>query len=294
MEIKRVGVVGCGLMGAGIVQLALLNGYEVVVGEANEALLEAGLKRVDNAIAKLVEKGSISQEAGRERFNALKGTVSLEPFRECDLVIEAIVENLQAKKDLFMALDSICKRDTIMASNTSSLPITQVAACSARPEQFIGLHFFNPAPVMPLVEIVKTVATPAALLDTATVFVKSLNKVPVIAKDNAGFIVNLLLTAYLLDAMRAVGEGVASVEDIDAAMKLGCNHPMGPLALADFIGLDTLCSASNIMFEEYREKRYAPPPILRRLVTLGYYGKKTGKGFYDWSNQKNPVAMKFA
>jgi 3-hydroxybutyryl-CoA dehydrogenase len=281
-------------MGAGIVQLALLNGYTVVVGEANEALLEAGLKRVDNAIAKLVEKGSISQEAGRERRDALTGTVSLELFRDCDLVIEAIVENLQAKKDLFTALDPICRRETIMASNTSSLPITQVAACSARPEQFIGLHFFNPAPIMPLVEVVKTVATPAALLDTATDFVRSLRKVPVVAKDNAGFIVNLLLTAYLLDAMRAVGEGVASVADIDAAMKLGCNHPMGPLALADFIGLDTLCSASNIMFEEYREKRYAPPPILRRLVTLGYYGKKSGKGFYDWSDQKNPVAMEFA
>ncbi|MGD0231428.1 MAG: 3-hydroxybutyryl-CoA dehydrogenase [Syntrophorhabdales bacterium] len=294
MEIGRVGVVGCGLMGAGIAQLVLLNGYEVVVGEANEALLETGLHRVNEAIKKQVEKGGITREVGQNCLGRLHGTVSLDAFKGCGLVIEAIVENLQAKKDLFMALDTISEKDTIMASNTSSLPITEIAACSSRPEQFIGLHFFNPVPVMSLVEVVKTVATPAALVDAATAFVKSIKKVPVIAKDNAGFIVNLLLTAYLLDAMRAVGEGVASIQDIDTAMKLGCNHPMGPLALADFIGLDTIHSAANTMFEEYKEKRYAPPPVLKRLVTLGYYGKKTGRGFYDWSDPRNPVPMEIA
>jgi 3-hydroxybutyryl-CoA dehydrogenase len=281
-------------MGAGIAQLALLNGYEVVVGEANEAFLEAGLQRVNGAINKLADKASITPEAKQKALADLQGTVSLEAFKGCGLVIEAIVENLQAKKELFTALDSICEKNTIMASNTSSLPITQIAACSSRPEQFIGLHFFNPATVMPLVEVVKTVATPAALVDTAIAFVKSIRKVPVIAKDNAGFIVNLLLTAYMLDAMRAAGEGVASIRDIDTAMKLGCNHPMGPLALADFIGLDTIYSAANTMFEEYREKRYAPPPVLRRLVTLGYYGKKTGRGFYDWSDPKNPAPRELA
>jgi 3-hydroxybutyryl-CoA dehydrogenase len=204
-------------------------------------------------------------------------------------VIEAVFEEMSVKKKLFKDLDAACKKETIFVTNTSSLSVSEIAASTSRPEQFAGFHFFNPATVMPLVEVIKTIATPPGLLQTMLDFGRKLGKTPVIAKDNAGFIVNLFLTPYLMDAMRGLAEGVASVEDIDAAMKLGCNHPMGPLMLSDFIGLDVLLSGSSRMFEEYKEKRYAPPPILRKLVMMGYLGQKTGKGFYDRSDPKNPV-----
>jgi 3-hydroxybutyryl-CoA dehydrogenase len=293
MEIKKVGVMGCGIMGAGIVQVVLQASFPVTVGEANEQLLAGGLKRIKGALDKAVEKGTLTPEKRDGAFGRITGTVSPADFADCDLIIEAIVENLEAKTKLFSALDAICPPDTIMASNTSSLPISQIAVTTRRPERFVGLHFFNPATVMSLVEVVKTIGTADKVLETAITFVKALGKVPVLAKDNAGFIVNLLLTAYMLDAIRAVGEGVATVQDIDTAMKLGCNHPMGPLTLADFIGLDTIYSSGNIMFEEYREKRYAPPPLLTRMVTMGHCGRKSGRGFYDYTDPRNPVPCNF-
>jgi len=288
MNIRKVGVIGCGAMGAGIAQVVLQGGYEVIVREMNEALLSKGLERVKASFEKLVAKQALSRESAEATLKKLGGTVSLEPLSDCDLIIEAIFENLDAKMDQFRALDKICKKETIFASNTSSLSITEMAAATSRKEQFIGLHFFQPAPVMPLVEVVRTISVGPELLKTSLDFVKSLGKVPILAKDQAGFIVNLLFTPFMLDAMRVASNGVASIEDIDRGMKLGLNHPMGPLMLADYIGLELIFNAANVMFEEYRESRYAPPPILRKMVTMGYLGLKTKRGFYDWSDPKNP------
>lgn len=289
MTIKQVGVVGCGAMGAGIAQLSLQAGYSVIVREMDETLLHKGMDRVKNGLEKLLQKGTLSAADKDAMLQRLSGTVSFGELAACDIIVEAVFEDIQIKKDLFKNLDSLCKKETILASNTSSLSVSDMAAATSRPAQFIGMHFFNPATVMPLVEIIKTIATSPDTLQTALDFSKSLGKVPVLAKDNAGFIVNLFLTPYLMDAMRAAGEGVASVEHIDMAMKLGCNHPMGPLMLADFIGLDVLIKGAATLFEEYKDKRYAPPPILKRMVTMGYLGLKSGRGFYDWSDLKHPV-----
>jgi 3-hydroxybutyryl-CoA dehydrogenase len=289
MTFKHIGIVGCGSMGAGIAQLALQAGYSVSVREINEDFLRKGLDRVKGGIEKLVQKGALTAESRDDMVRRLSGTVALEDLGACDLVIEAVFEDLQIKKELFKTLDGMCKKETVFATNTSSLSVSEMAASTSRPEQFVGMHFFNPATVMPLVEIIGTVSTPQELLQAAIAFGTSLGKVPVVAKDNAGFIVNLFLTAYLMDAIRGVSEGVASVEHLDTAMKLGCNHPMGPLMLADFIGLDVLIKGAVSLFEEYKDKRYAPPPLLKRMVTLGYYGLKSGKGFYDWSDPKKPV-----
>ena len=291
MPIKLLGIVGCGTMGAGIAQLALQSGYNVCVREINQTLLDKGLAKINKGLEKLCEKGALKNEEKDDLFKRLKGTTSFDDLKECDMVIEAVFEDIKVKTEVFMSLDPICKKETIFASNTSSLPITQMAAPMSRKDKFIGLHFFNPVSVMPLVEVIKTIVTDNKAVQTAMDFVTSLKKHPVLAKDNAGFIVNLLLTPYLLDAIRASGEGVASTEDIDAGMKLGCNHPMGPLMLADFIGLDVLCNAANILFDEYKEKRYAPPPMLTKMVAMGYLGNKSGKGFYDWSDPRNPKAI---
>jgi 3-hydroxybutyryl-CoA dehydrogenase len=293
MAIEKVGIVGCGAMGSGIVQVVLASGYEVIVRETDQALLDKGLERVEASLKKLVKKEAMTQETMEATLKRLTGTVSLEPIGDCDLIIEAVFEDLQVKTDLFKALDTICRKDAIFASNTSSLSITQMAGATSRKEQFIGIHFFQPAPVMPLVEVVKTISAAPEIVKIALDFVKSLGKVPVLAMDNSGFIVNLLLTPFMLDAMRAAANGVASIRDIDTGMKLGLNHPMGPLMLADFIGLDLIFNASNTMFEEYRESRYAPPPVLRKMVMLGYLGLKTKRGFYDWSNPKNPKPIDF-
>jgi 3-hydroxybutyryl-CoA dehydrogenase len=291
MPIKLLGIVGCGTMGAGIAQLALQSGYNVCVREINQTLLDKGLAKINKGLEKLCEKGALKNEEKDDLLKRLKGTTSFDDLKECDMVIEAVFEDIKVKTEVFMSLDPICKKETIFASNTSSLPITQMAAPMSRKDKFIGLHFFNPVSVMPLVEVIKTIVTDNKAVQTAMDFVTSLKKHPVLAKDNAGFIVNLLLTPYLLDAIRASGEGVASTEDIDAGMKLGCNHPMGPLMLADFIGLDVLCNAANILFDEYKEKRYAPPPMLTKMVAMGYLGNKSGKGFYDWSDPRNPKAI---
>jgi len=291
MEIKKVAVVGCGAMGSGIVQVVLQSGYEVIVREADQAFLEKGLEKVKASLEKLVKKKVLTEEVRDATLKRLTGTVSLDSLADCELIIEAVFEDLQIKIDLFKELDMVCRKDAVFASNTSALSITEMAASISRKERFLGMHFFQPAPVMPLVEVVKTISTAPEILQTALGFVKSLGKVSILAKDQAGFIVNLLLTPFMLDAMRAASNGVASIEDIDKGIKLGLNHPMGPLMLADYIGLDLIFNAGNVMFEEYRESRYAPPPVLRKMIMMGYLGLKTKRGFYDWSDPKSPKPM---
>lgn len=287
--IKKVGILGCGTMGAGITQVVLEAGYGATVREIDPPLLNKGLMTIKKGLERSAEKGTLSTAKKEEALGRLSGTLLMEDLKDCDVIIEAVFEEIGVKKDLFISLDGICPRETIFASNTSSLPIIEMAASTSRPECFLGLHFFNPVPVMPLVEVIKTIVTSSAVLSTAVDFAKSLGKTPIIAKDNAGFIVNLLLAPYLMGAIHAVANGVASIQDVDTGMKLGCGHPMGPLMLADFIGLDVLCKAGHTMFEEFKERRYAPPPLLVQMVRLGYTGKKSGKGFYDWSDPKKPV-----
>jgi 3-hydroxybutyryl-CoA dehydrogenase len=285
MAIQKVGVVGCGLMGAGIAQVCAEAGYSVVVREVSEELLKKGLGRVESFLKKGIEKGKISPERLREIMGRLNGTTDLEALGTSDLVIEAVVENLETKREAYGVLDRVCGPQTIFASNTSSLSITEMAAATKRPQRFVGLHFFNPVPLMKLVEVVRSPLTDPAVFDEAYAFAKSLGKTPVKAADKTGFIVNRLLVPYLLDAIRALEEGVGSVADIDEGMRLGCGHPMGPLTLLDFVGLDTTYYIANIMFDEFREKRFAPPPLLKRMVQAGMDGKKSGKGFYDYSRE---------
>jgi len=294
MKIEKIAVIGCGAMGAGISQVVLQAGYEVIVREVDENLLDKGLGKIRGSLEKLVSRKVIAEEAMNSSLKRLHGTVSLDPLADCDLIIEAVFEDLQVKMDQFKALDKACKKGALFASNTSSLSITQMAAATSRKESFIGMHFFQPAPVMPLVEVVRTIAVSTELIETALDFVRSLGKVPILARDQAGFIVNRLFTPFMLDAMRAASSGVASIEDIDCGMKLGLNHPMGPLMLADYIGLDLILHAGEVMFEEFREGRFAPPPVLRKMVLMGYLGIKTRKGFYDWSDPKDPKPMKLS
>jgi 3-hydroxybutyryl-CoA dehydrogenase len=291
VPIERIGVVGCGLMGSGIAQTAAQAGFPVIVREVSPGLLEKGLKIIETNLARLVEKGTLSDAARNEARSRLRSTTSLDELRGCDIVIEAIVEQLPAKRELFAALDTLCPPAAIFASNTSSLSITELAFTTRRPERFVGLHFFNPVPVMKLVEVVRTIATAPAVLDEVAAFGAKLGKTPVRVSDCTGFIVNRLLVPYLLDAVRALEEGVASIEDMDNSMKLGCGYPMGPFTLLDFVGLDTTVHIANIMFEEFHEKRFAPPPLLKRMVLAGWIGRKTGRGFYDYSDPQKPRAM---
>ena len=293
MAIQRVGVVGCGLMGSGIAQVCAAAGFETVVREVAPELVDKGLKGIEKNLARLVEKGTITEAAKGEIRGRLKGTTAVEDLKDCDLVIEAIIEQLPAKRELFAALDKICPASTIFASNTSSLTITEIATSTKRPQRFVGLHFFNPVPVMKLVEVVRTIATDAAVYEEVVAFGAKLGKSAVRAHDSTGFIVNRLLVPYLLDAIRALEEGVGSIEDIDNSMKLGCGHPMGPLTLLDFVGLDTTYYIANIMFEEFKERRFAPPPLLKRMVLAGWNGRKAGRGFYDYADPAKPVAGKF-
>jgi 3-hydroxybutyryl-CoA dehydrogenase len=292
MAIEKVGVVGCGLMGAGIAQVSATAGYATLVREVSPELLDKGLKGIDKNLARLVEKGTLTEAAESEIRGRLKGTTVMEDLKDCDLVIEAIIEQLPAKRELFGALDRLCPGNTIFASNTSSLTITEIATATKRPQRFVGLHFFNPVPVMKLVEVVKTIATDAALYEEMVAFGTKLGKTAVRANDSTGFIVNRLLVPYLLDAIRALEEGVGSIEDIDNSMKLGCGHPMGPLTLLDFVGLDTTYYISQIMFDEFKERRFAAPPLLKRMVLAGWNGRKAGRGFYDYSDPQKPVAQK--
>ncbi len=291
MPIEKVGVVGCGLMGSGIAHVAAQSGCDVIVREVSQQLVDKGLQSIEKNLARQVEKGTL-QAADRDKIRArLKGTTNLEDFKDRDIVIEAIIEQLPAKKELYGALDKICPKQTIFASNTSSLSITEMATFTARPDRFIGMHFFNPVPVMKLVEVIRTIATDPKVFDEAVAFGARLGKTVVRTSDRTGFIVNRLLVPYLLDAVRALEEGVASVEDIDNSMKLGCGHPMGPLTLLDFVGLDTTFYISQIMFDEFKEKRFASPPLLKRMVLAGWNGRKAGRGFYDYSDPAKPKAL---
>jgi 3-hydroxybutyryl-CoA dehydrogenase len=293
MAIQKVGVVGCGLMGSGIAQVCAQSGFTTVVREVSSELVEKGLKSIEKNLARLVEKGTLTESAKGEVRSRLNGTTSLEDLKNCDLIVEAIIEQLPVKRELFGALDKLCPPQTIFASNTSSLTITEIAAATKRPGRFVGLHFFNPVPVMKLVEVVKTISTDPAVYDEMVAFGAKLGKTPVRASDSSGFIVNRLLVPYLLDAIRALEEGVGSVVDIDNSMKLGCGYPMGPFTLLDFVGLDTTYYISQIMFDEFKEKRFAAPPLLKRMVLAGWNGKKSGRGFYDYSDPANPKPIAF-
>jgi 3-hydroxybutyryl-CoA dehydrogenase len=282
MAIRKVGVLGAGLMGSGIAEVCAKSGYETRVREVSDELVKKGMGRIDGSLAKAVEKGKLAapdRDATRERLSA---TTRLADLADCDIVIEAIVENLETKKETYRELDAACPPSTIFCSNTSSLTITELSAATRRPDRFAGLHFFNPVPVMKLVEVVRTIATSAETLATVTEFARSLGKEPIRTHDNSGFIVNRLLVPYLLDAVRALEDGVGTREDIDKGMELGCGHPMGPLKLLDFVGLDTTYAIAEIMFDEYREKRFAPPPLLKRMVLAGRTGRKSGRGFYEY------------
>ena len=294
MEIRKVGVLGCGLMGSGIAQVAASAGFETVVKEVSEDLIKKGFGGIEKSLAKFAEKGTITADQQKEIRGRLSGTTSFADLADCDIIIEAIIENLDEKRSTYKQLDDLCKPETIFASNTSSLSITQMmtATSAERQQRFIGMHFFNPVPLMKLVEVVKTILTDDDVYEQAVEFGKKLGKVPVRAGDKTGFIVNRLLVPYMLDAIRALEEGVGSIVDIDNAMKLGCGYPMGPFTLGDFVGLDTTYYIAEIMFNEFREKRFAPPPLLKRMVLAGLYGRKSGRGFYDYTKDaKNPTPM---
>jgi 3-hydroxybutyryl-CoA dehydrogenase len=288
-EIKSVGVLGCGLMGSGIAQTAAAAGFATIVREVNDALCQKGQAGITGQLARLVEKGKLDAAARDATLGRLRFTTTVADLRDCDIVIEAVVEDLELKNALWQELDALCPAATIFASNTSSLTIAAMAAATQRADRFVGLHFFNPVPVMKLVEVVRTVTTSDDTASRAYAFAQRLGKEPIRAKDNSGFVVNLLLVPYLLDAIRQLEHGVASVPDIDKAMALGCGYPMGPFTLLDFVGLDTTYKIAEIMFAEYREQRYAPPPLLKRMVLAGYYGRKSGRGFYDYANPKEPT-----
>ena len=283
MTIKKVGVLGCGLMGSGIAEVAAKAGYDTVVREVSQEFLDKGMARIGKSLGRAVEKGKLSEEDRHGVDARLRATTDLGDLADCDLVVEAIIENLEEKQRTLAELDEAVQDSAIFGSNTSSLTITQLAMATSRPHQFVGLHFFNPVPVMKLVEVVRTLMTDDTSFDSTFEFVRSLGKDPVACRDNSGFIVNRLLVPYLLDAIRAYEEGVGSLEDIDTGMRLGCGYPMGPFQLLDFVGLDTTYYIANIMFEEYREKRFAPPSLLKQMVTAGRHGRKSGRGFYDYS-----------
>lgn len=285
MKIKKVGVLGCGLMGSGIAEVTAAAGLDVVVREVSDELLEKGRGRIERSLGKAVDKGKLEPEARDKTLARIRGVIDLEELRDCDLVIEAIVENLEVKRKTFGTLDETVKKSALFASNTSSLTITEIAMSTKRPDQVVGLHFFNPVPRMRLVEVVRTLMSSDDSVERAAAFVRGLGKEPVTCRDTSGFIVNRLLVPYLLDAIRAYEEGVGSIEEIDKGMQLGCGHPMGPFTLLDFVGLDTTYSIANIMFDEYREKRYAPPPLLKQMVHAGRLGKKAGRGFYEYGDR---------
>jgi 3-hydroxybutyryl-CoA dehydrogenase len=296
MEINKVGVLGCGLMGSGIAQVAAMGGFETTVLEVEQKFLDKGFAGIEKSLSKFAErppeKGGITAQRKKEIQSRLKGTTKAGDLADCDIVIEAIIENVPAKKEMYAAIDAVVKKSAIFASNTSSISITELMTATKRPERFIGLHFFNPVPLMKLVEVVRTIATAPDVYEAAYEFAKKLGKVPVRAKDSTGFIVNRLLVPYMLDAIRAYEEGVGSIEDIDNAMKLGCGYPMGPFTLLDFVGLDTTYYITHVMFDEFKDQRFASPPLLKRLVMAGWYGRKSGRGFYDYADPSNPKVNK--
>ena len=291
MAIEKLGVVGCGLMGSGIAQTAAQAGLQVTVREVSTELIDKGFTNIDKSLARLVQRGALTAAERDAARNRLRGTAKLDDLAGCDFIIEAITEQLPAKKELFRALDAVCPPQTIYASNTSSLSITEMAVATRRPERFVGLHFFNPVPIMRLAEVIRTIATDPKVYEEVAAFAGRLGKTAVRTSDRTGFVVNRLLVPYLLDAVRALEEGVATIPDIDQAMKLGCGHPMGPLTLLDFVGLDTTYYIANIMYDEFKERRFAPPPLLKRMVMAGWNGRKSGRGFYEYSDPENPKPM---
>jgi 3-hydroxybutyryl-CoA dehydrogenase len=290
-DIRTVGVLGCGLMGSGIAEVIARAGYQTKVRELNDDLVAGGRARIEKSLGRAVEKGKLEGSVRDEVLGRISMTTDLESLRDADIIIEAVTEDIDIKNEMFRTLDAVCPPHTIFASNTSSLTIAEMAAATNRPHRFVGLHFFNPVPVMKLVEVVRTIAVEQDAFATAFDFARSLGKEPVEAKDTSGFIVNRLLVPYMLDAIRCLEQGLANTEDIDKSMTLGTGYPMGPFTLSDFVGIDTLYYIAEIMFDEFREPRFAPPPLLKRMVTLGYYGRKTRRGFYDYSGEK-PVAVK--
>lgn len=282
MEIKKVGIVGCGTMGNGIVIVCAQSGYEVVVSEINDEILKKGLDTIDSFLSKSVAKEKITQQDKDATMSRIKGTTDTKDFGDCDLVIEAATENMEMKKKIFAGLDKVCKKDAILATNTSCLSIIDIAAQTSQPEKVLGLHFMNPVPLMKLVEVVRTIATSEETLEIGREFGKAVGKTVVVAKDSPGFIANYLEMPYLLSSMRIMDAGVATKEDIDTTMNLGFNHPMGPLTLSDLIGLDTILFVVDAIYEETKDQQYAAPPLLRKMVTAGWLGRKTGKGFYDY------------
>jgi 3-hydroxybutyryl-CoA dehydrogenase len=282
MEIKKVGVVGCGLMGSGIAQVCAQSGYHVVVSEVNDALLNKGLASINGFLTKSVEKGKIAQQDKDATLNRIKGTTNVSDFADCDLVIEAVAENMDLKKKVFAELDKTCRRYSILATNTSVLSIIDISTATSRLDKVLGLHFMNPVPIMRLLEIVQTIATSDETIEICRGFGKSLGKTIVITKDTPGFIVNRLSIPFTLNAIRMLEAGIATREDIDAAVNLGLNHPMGPLTLADFLGIDTLYYAACDMYEKFKEPQYAPPVLLQKMIAAGWYGRKAGRGFYDY------------
>ncbi len=284
-EIKKVGVLGAGLMGHGIAQVAAQAGYDVVLREVDEKTLAKGIGKIEKQLARAVEKGKATQADADAVRGRIQGTIHYRDLAACDLVIEAITENLALKLEMWREIDEIVKPEAVFATNTSSLSVIDQAAATGRPQQFVGLHYFNPAQIMKLVEVVRCVTTADDAFETALAFARSEGKLAIPTKDKAGFIVNRLLVPYMLDAIRAYEEGVGSVDEIDEAMKAGAGHPMGPLTLADFVGLDTLGSICDVLFEEFRERRFARPPTLRKMLSAGWYGRKSGLGFYDYSGE---------
>jgi 3-hydroxybutyryl-CoA dehydrogenase len=289
MDVNKVGVLGAGLMGHGIAQVSAQAGYDVVLREVDDAALQKGIGKIEKQLGRAVEKGRMEQADADAVRGRIQGTTDYADFADCDLVIEAITEDLGKKIEMWRELDGIVKDGAVLATNTSSLSVIDQAASTKRPDRFIGLHFFNPAQVMPLLEVIQTVTTDEESLKTGFEYGEKLKKLTVHAKDKTGFIVNRLLVPYMLDAIRAYEEGVGSVDQIDAAMKAGANHPMGPFTLLDFVGLDTTKSIADIMFDEYRERRFAAPPTLRKMVAAGWYGRKSGRGFYDYSDGEPKV-----
>jgi 3-hydroxybutyryl-CoA dehydrogenase len=283
MELTRIGVIGCGLMGAGIVEVCARAGYDVTVREINDEFLQKGLNRIQKSLGKAVARGKATQEQADQALARIHGTLNLADFAGCDLVVEAAIENMDVKKEIFAGLDDTLPPRAILASNTSSLCITEMASATRRGDKVLGIHFFNPVPVMPLIEFVRTILTSDETMEIATQFGASLGKTMVTAKDTPGFIVNRLFIPYILDAVRIYEDGLATREDIDTAIKLGLNHPMGPLTLLDFVGLDTCLFIADAMYEEYKDSRYAAPPLLRRMVLAGHLGRKSGKGFYSYT-----------
>jgi 3-hydroxybutyryl-CoA dehydrogenase len=291
MPIKKVGVLGCGLMGSGIAQVCAQSGYETIVREVNQQLLDKGLSRIKGFLEKGVAKGKVTQEQMNSTLSKLKGTINFEDLKNCDLIIEAVVEDIKLKQEVYKTLDSLCKPETIFASNTSSLTVVEMASATKRQDKFAGLHFFNPVPIMKLVEVVKTIQTSKETFDTVFNFAKSLGKEPIACKDNSGFVVNLLLVPYLLGAVKAYQDGIASAEDIDKGMVLGCGYPMGPLTLLDFVGIDTTYYIAEIMFNEYKQPQYAAPPLMRKMHLAGFHGIKTGKGFYVYNEKGEKIGL---